>query len=70
MLSGVQAPSHLPLRRQTLPIVKAFLKVIFRGLCQEGSFVEAVDLGSYTKAKLTWNDGKKLDERTFRQLHG
>ena len=31
MLSGVQTPSYLPLRRQTLPIVKAFLKVIFVG---------------------------------------
>ena len=29
--SGVQASSHLPLRRQTLPIVKALLKVIFVG---------------------------------------
>ena len=42
----------------------------FRGLCYEGSLVEAVDFGSYTKAKLTWNDGKKLEERKFRQLHG
>ena len=31
MPSGVQASSHHPLRRQTLPIVKAFLKVIFVG---------------------------------------
>ena len=70
MLSGVQAPSHLPLEGKPSVNCQSLPEGHFHGFRQEVNFVEAVDFGSFTKAKLTWKDGKKLDERTFLQLHG
>ena len=84
MSSGVQASSHLILWRQTLPIVKTFLKVIFGikskvtvrehpifvGYVMKVALSKRLTSEAILKLKLTWNDCKKFDERTVKQLHG